>query len=40
MEELKDTRTGKSLRVEEPVYPERVRFIRKGKEVGSVMTMV
>ena len=39
MEELKDTRTGKSLRVEEPVSGEG-EVHPEGKEVGSVMTTV
>ena len=34
------TKTGKSVRVEDPVYPARVRFIRKGKEVGSDIFIV
>ena len=33
-------RTGKSLSVEEPVYPDSVRFIRNGKEAGSEMTIL
>ena len=40
MEELSDTSIGKSVRVEEPVYPERVKSIRKGKDAGSLITMV
>ena len=37
MELLSDTNTGKSVSVEEPVYPDRVKSIRKGKEEGSVI---
>ena len=40
MDEFNSTRTGKSVRVEEPVYPERVRSTRKGKEDGSLITIV
>jgi hypothetical protein len=40
MEEPIDTSTGKSDRVEVPVYPERVRFMRKGKEEGSEITVL
>ena len=26
--------------MDDPVYPDRVRFIRKGKDAGSLMTIV
>jgi hypothetical protein len=38
MDEPRDTSTGKSVRLEDPVYPERVRSIRKGKEEGSLIS--
>ena len=40
MDVLKDTSSGKSLSEDDPVYPERVRFKRKGKEAGSLMLTV
>ena len=40
MEELSETNTGKSVRVEEPVYPDKVKSMRKGKEDGSVIWML
>ena len=35
---LNDTSAGKSLRVEDPVYPDKVRFILNGKDSGSVIS--
>ena len=37
---FKSTSTGNSFKVDDPVYPDRVRFIRKGKDAGSLMTIV
>ena len=37
---FKLTSIGNSFKVDDPVYPDSVRFMRKGKDDGSLITMV